>query len=123
MNSTNSIGHVIDTTAEEDPPPPPEPPQAPAKPNNRGRPKGGWPSERSAAKNALVQLAARDGECPQCGTKIRPMTLDLVHELVRASRDEVQHVGGDVAAAARMLYLAARLDGFCGTACYRKVHE
>lgn len=124
MNSTNSHGSIVDTTAEPLAPPPENVPR-----KQPGRPKGGWPSERAAKAAAAAEPASKKPgqvECPQCGTRIAPMTLDLAHELVRSARDELPLLGGDSAglvAMSRLQYLASRLDGYCGYSCYRKVYE
>ncbi len=99
--------------------PPPTDPPPPEEPKRRT----GWPKgkPRGPKKNALVALpppprAPVPAACKGCSRALTPLTLDVMQELLRVARDRLLDDGN---ANYEVLYLAARVDGFCGAPCWK----
>lgn len=86
-----------------------EPPPAKKKPG----PRKGWKKRTEAA----ALSPARPGACVGCGADSAGVGLDMVRELVRLARDQASEEAK--LAKPTLLYLSARLDGFCSLACWR----
>lgn len=57
------------------------------------------------------------GECAGCRKAVGALDVELVSELVRIARDRLIEAGDDVRT--DILYLAARVDGYCSIGCWK----
>jgi hypothetical protein len=62
-----------------------------------------------------VMEEREEGHCPGCKQPTVPISFEVVKELVKIARDR-----GPEGAEHDLLYLAARLDGYCSLTCWRK---
>jgi predicted AAA+ superfamily ATPase len=56
------------------------------------------------------------GACPGCSKQTAPISLELLHGLLRVARDRLLEEGS---ATFDVLYLAARGEGYCSLTCWR----
>lgn len=56
--------------------------------------------------------------CGGCARGLQPVTLDLADELIRVARDRMLELGQPPTI--DILFLAARLDGYCSIGCWRQ---
>lgn len=83
-----------------------------------GRKKPG-PKPKEKPKEQVVNAP---GQCPSCQSATTAIGFDLCRELVKSARDrqaETEAEQRGKAAELDLLYLAARLDGFCSLKCWR----
>lgn len=66
----------------------------------------------------LTAKAKDEPHCAGCARGLQPMTLDLADELVRMARDRMLELLHPPTV--DILFLAARLDGYCSIGCWRK---
>ena len=102
-------------------------------PDERRKPgrKPGWKkppaesTEQQLAKQeptARAELIAMRTTCPGCSHDTTGLDLAVTRELVRSSRDRLDGAPQEVRAhiaETDMLYLAARLDGYCSLSCWK----
>lgn len=87
-----------------------------------GQGKGGyWAQKRNKDKadEAAALAAPAPGKCRGCEVAIPAMTVDLITEHVRSSRDRITEAASPKGAETDLLFLAARLDGYCSLGCWR----
>lgn len=68
-------------------------------------------------------LATEPGHCPGCKREAASVSFELCKELIMSARDrqlETEAEQRGKAAELDLLYLAARLDGFCSLKCWRR---
>ncbi len=97
-------------------------PQAPpAKPKHDPSWRKGLP--RTTKKSDVFGPAGPGGSpvlrpcCVGCTKALTPLDLPMIAELVRVARDRMSEAGGD--GRTDVLFLAARLDGYCSLGCWR----
>jgi hypothetical protein len=109
----------------------PPPPEEPPPPRRGGRKKGAPNKPKVTDEVDLMDLteALREmteaRKCHGCQRQMTPMTWDLTRELVRSSRDRMADSDPETRgklAETDLLYLGARLDGYCSLSCYRSTH-
>lgn len=64
--------------------------------------------------------------CPLCANEATLLSPEMTRELLRSSRDRLSDVSSEmrgVIAESDLLYVTARLDGFCSLGCWRKGQE
>jgi hypothetical protein len=91
----------------------------------KGKPRG---KPKAAPVDTFDRGALRTEEpsasaCPGCGKEaVTALDLGMVRELVRSARDRLDGASPELRAhssEADVLYLAARLDGYCSLTCWR----
>lgn len=81
--------------------------------------KPGWPKgkPRKLPPEPPPARVAVEGACNGCGKAVAPLDLPMIAELARIARDRMSEAGGD--GRTDLLYLAARVDGYCSLGCWR----
>jgi hypothetical protein len=78
------------------------------------------PGPKPGSRRLLpVPQEKEEGQCPCCARTAAPIGLELLRELVRSARDRLLDDESNEAKH-DLLYLAARLDGYCSLTCWRK---
>ncbi len=94
-------------------------PRGPQREQNwkKGLPRGTTRAEYDAMQAAAAAVEPERPACVGCARPTAPLSPEVMAELLRVARDRLseQPEGG----AADILYLAARVDGFCSLACWR----
>lgn len=90
----------------------------------KGKPRGTKKKPGAIAETFDVSQLRKGspGHCEVCGKEVAALSIELIRELVRSSRDRIQESGngGPQVAITDTLYLAARFDGYCSLTCWRR---
>lgn len=91
-----------------------------ATPKKRRGPRPGWKNTHQVADVPTSPRPIDPAKCRGCELPISVITVELITEHVRAARDRASEAASPKGAETDLLYLAARLDGYCSLGCWRQ---